>query len=239
MQRVVVAIHDVAPSRVEEVRYLLRRLDTMGVERRVLKVIPAADGGLERHPELLALLREEVAKGSETLVHGYTHRVAGRLRGPLRRRIRGRLFAPAASEFLSLDPEEGRARLLAGRAHLLEAGLKADGFCAPAWLEPRWLERACVEAGFRYLVRMAWLRSLGSRRRRLTPWFGYMGAPPGQERLVTLANLALLRVAGRLPLIKIFLHPSNAPSSPDCERVLRTIPRLCAGREVCTYGQLA
>ena len=65
MQRMVVSVHDVAPGTLEEVRYLLRRLDAIGVGRRVLKVVPAAtDGGLAGNPELLALLGEEVALGS-------------------------------------------------------------------------------------------------------------------------------------------------------------------------------
>lgn len=239
MRRIVVSVHDVAPGTLEDVRYLLRRLDAIGVGRRVLKVVPAAtDGGLARHPDLLALLGEEVARGSETVVHGFTHRTADPLRGPWLRRSRARLFAPAAAEFLSVDRDEGLLRLRAGRAALLQAGLPADGFCAPAWLEPSWLEGACAQAGFRYLVGMASLRPAGGGRRRLTPWFGYMGASVGQERLVGLGNQVCRAAAGRLRLIKVFLHPQGARTSPACERVLRAIPRLGAGRELCTYGEL-
>ena len=240
MQRVVVSIHDVSPRTLDDVRYLLGRLDAIGVRRRVLKVIPRDPerGDLGGHPDLLAALGDEVGRGSETIVHGFTHRVEGRLRGPWPRVARARLFAAGTAEFLSVDPGEAVGRLRAGRAALLQAGLTADGFCAPAWLAPAWLDRACAEAGFRYVVRMASLASCDGRRRRITPWIGYMGASPLQERLVALGNVACLAAARGFPVVKVFLHPQGARGSPACHRVLRTLARLSAGRTASTYGEL-
>lgn len=240
MRRVVVSIHDVAPGTLEEVRYLLERLDGIGVRRRVLKVIPhdPEGGDLRRHDDLLATLGQEVRRGNETVVHGFTHRVEGRLRGPWLRTARARLFATEVAEFLSIDQDEAARRLRAGRAALLEAGLTADGFCAPAWLAPAWLDQACAQAGFRYVVRMASLAPVAGRRRKLTPWIGYLGASRVQERLVGAGNRACRLGSGLFPVIKVFLHPQGARGSPACDRVLGTLVRLTAGRTASTYADL-
>src|SRR5579875_1511025 len=120
----VVSIHDVAPATLGDVRYLLDALDEMGARPRVLKVIPNADGhgDVRAYPALVRLLADEVAAGSEVLLHGYTHRAAGPLRGPWPRRLRARLFAGTAAEFLTLDIAATRERLDAGRQMLRDCG---------------------------------------------------------------------------------------------------------------------
>lgn len=237
--RVVVAVHDVEPRSIDEVRFLLHRLEVIGIHRRVLKVIPAslqaADGTECR--DLVNLLRDEVQRGGETLVHGLTHQTAGPLRGSLSAVIRARLFAPAAAEFLSIDEGEGERRLRAGRDLLNAADLPAHGFCAPAWLQPRWLDEACRRTGYAYVVSMARLHDLRSDRVRRMPWIGYLGAS-AQEPLVHLGS-AVLGVLGRhRPVLKVFLHPQGARQSAACERVLRALARIVSRREVVTYREL-
>src|SRR5579883_2030224 len=79
-QRLVVSIHDVAPTFMEDVRYLLAALDAIEVRPRVLKVIPY----FEQRDDIRAdaafgrLLASEAAAGSEVVLHGYAHRAAGR-----------------------------------------------------------------------------------------------------------------------------------------------------------------
>ncbi len=236
--RLVVAIHDVAPSTLGEVRYLLGALDDLGVRPRVLKVIPNADGrdDVRANPALLRLIAAEVAAGSEVLLHGYTHRAAAPLRGPWPARARARLFAGTAAEYLSLDAEEMRSRLIAGRQMLRESGCDPHGFCAPCWLAPPELPRLLRETGFSYYVTMATLLDLETGRRVPTPWLGYMGADTWQERLVGLGGRAIMSAARAMPLVKVFLHPQGAHSSPACAEVLRTLAGLARGRVPVTYG---
>ncbi|HEX5396787.1 MAG TPA: DUF2334 domain-containing protein, partial [Candidatus Limnocylindria bacterium] len=87
----VVSVHDVAPSTLPDVQWLLERLDALGVRPRALNVIPreADNGDIRDCPALVALLRREAAAGSEIVLHGYSHRAAGPLRGGFGSRLRG------------------------------------------------------------------------------------------------------------------------------------------------------
>ncbi len=239
-RRVVVSVHDVAPSHLHELEWLLGRLDAVGARPRVLKVVPCEAAGAvpSALPTLVQLLRREVAAGAEIVLHGLTHRAAGPLRGPLESRVRGRLLAGAAAEFLSVDPGEMARRVEAGRRALAAWGLDAPGFCAPGWLAGSELLPILAEQGFAYYAGMATLWDLRSGRRLWTPWYGYLGAGAAQERLISLVGAALLAASRRLPVVKVFLHPDRAPESPACQRVLCALERLLLSRRPATYGQL-
>jgi predicted deacetylase len=238
--RLVVSIHDVAPSTLRETRYLLDALDRIGARPRVLKVIPCAEGrqDLRDAPALVRLLADEVAAGSEVVLHGYTHRAAGPLRGTWTARMRARLFAGAAAEFLTLDDEALVARLTAGREILQSAGLRPHGFCAPGWLATPHLPRLLRQCGFSYYVTMLALHDLAAGRRRCTPWYGYMGAGPLQERLVGLGGRACLAATAGAPIVKVFFHPQGAVDSAACAGALRLLPRLMRRRSLSTYAAL-
>lgn len=105
MPAVVVSVHDVAPPDLEGLRALLRALDGIGARPRVLKVVPhfAHRWSLGEDPALVQLLREEVAIGGELVLHGYTHRTEGPLRGSPTSRLRAQWFAARDPEFLSVS----------------------------------------------------------------------------------------------------------------------------------------
>lgn len=233
--RLVIAVHDIAPGSIEGVRFLLLALDRVGARPRVLKVIPK---DLPDDPGLQTLLRDEQARGSEIVLHGYSHQTAGRLRGRWPARLRARLFAPHDAEFLSLAPADMTARLRAGRDALRQAGLEVTGFCPPGWLASPELPAALRAEGFRYAVGMTAVVELIGGRRIPTAWLGYMGSAPIQERLVGVANALARRAAPRFGTVKVFLHPQRAPGSAACRRVLEAIPELMKGRTLLTYGQL-
>jgi len=237
---VVVSIHDVAPALTDEVRWLLDVLDAMEARPRVLKVIPrsADDARLRDAPRLVRLLRDERLAGSEIVLHGYTHRASGALRGAWPTRLRGRLFAGAAAEFLTLDRREMRRRLEAGREDLRDLGAEPRGFCAPGWLAPAAIRPILRHLDFRYYVGMNTLHDLRTGRSRWMPWVGYMGADPWQERLVRLAGAAQLTAAPFSPVVKVFLHPQHASRSDDLRRTLRVLGQLVRHRKPTTYGQL-
>jgi predicted deacetylase len=238
--RLVVSIHDVTPAFTDEVRLLLGALDAMGARPRVLKVVPAAAGcgKIQDAPELIRLLRDEAHAGSEVVLHGYTHQAAGAFRGRGLERLRARLFARAAAEFLTLDGPQIAARLEAGRRALKDVGFEPRGFCAPGWLAPRETLSILRRLGFRYYVGMNTLHDLRSGRRRWMPWAGYMGAETWHERLVYLGGWALMAVAPLSPVVKVFLHPQGVPGSGDYKRTLRVLARLVRERRPTTYGRL-
>lgn len=239
----VVAVHDVAPSSLDEVRWLLARLDELGIRRRVLKAIPAPEGvEIDPQSEVAGLLRDEQAAGSEIVVHGYTHRTAGPLRGSPLDTTRARLFAPDDAEFLSLDRNEAARRLARGRAVLEDAGLAVKGFCAPGWLAPSAIDGLAAEQGYAYVIGLVRIADLARRTTRTVPPFGYMGADRTQERLVGIGgdtSLSLHHWLGdRVPHVRAFLHPSGASTSDVAARTLERIARLAAHEPVVTYAQL-
>lgn len=236
----IVAIHDVAPSELSEVHWLLGQLDALGVSRRVLKVIPAPPGERDS-AELLQLLHDEGGAGSELVLHGWSHRADGPLRGSLSDRLRGRLFAGNAAEFLSLDDAEVERRVGTGREWLAEHRLEADGFCPPGWLATAALADALRRAGFRYEVTLRGLRDLERERWVVLPPDGYMGAGRTQEALIRLGAAVVSRPLRRLlaPAVhRVFLHPQGARRSRDCARVLARIGALARHHQPTTYGAL-
>lgn len=236
----VVSVHDVAPEHTRALQRLLRDLDAFGVGPRVFKVVPnsAVGGRLDAAPALVDLLRQEVRTGSEIVLHGYTHRAAGRLRGPWPDRLRARLFAGGVAEFLTLERRAMVERLEAGRELLSGLGLETRGFCAPGWLAPPEIVPLLRQLGFRYYVGMSTLRDLRDDRCLWLPWVGYMGASPWQERLVGVGGQAQVAVARWFPAVKGFLHPQGIPEAQAYQRVLRLLARLARERQPATYGQL-
>jgi uncharacterized protein len=231
----VVAIHDVAPEYLDDVRFLLTALDQFDARPRVLKVIPQH---LSESRDLLALLRQEQERGSEVVMHGFAHRTTGRLRGPLLGRLRARIFAPHAAEFISLSPADMEARLRTGREILGTVGIGVRGFCAPGWLEAPDLRAALRVTGFRYDVTMTRIIDLQAGRAIATAWIGYMGAGAVQEHFVGVATGINLLTVPLDRVVKVFLHPQHARSSSACRRILDVIPTLMRDRSLVTYGQL-
>ncbi|HLE58085.1 MAG TPA: DUF2334 domain-containing protein [Candidatus Limnocylindria bacterium] len=240
----IVSIHDVAPSTLADVRWLLSRLDEVGVVRRVLKVIPGEEGAAaDARAELGRLVTDEAARGSEIVLHGWSHRAVGPRRGGLLDRLRARLFAGDSAEFLALDPAGMQRRLADGQAWLAALGVNARGFCAPGWLAAPELPSIARRAGFDYLV---WLRGLQvladqGERWQLLPPIGYMGAGRGQEALVRLGAAVVsgpLLALRRSHVRRVFVHPQRASTSPDCARVLREVAILARRVPSVTYGDL-
>lgn len=238
--RLVVSVHDIAPSTLAETRWLLSALDRAGVGARVLKVVPAEDGpgDLRGHPELGPLLREEVARGSEVVLHGFTHRTAGPLRGAAWDRVRARLFGPQAAEFLSIDGETMRQRIEDGREILGALDLVPRGFCAPGWLAAPELPGVLRSLGFRYDLRFGSIRDVESGRVLRVPGFGHMGGGPRQERLVGIEGRLVRGLWARAPLLRVFLHPQGAPQSTACRAVLDIVAHLARRRRPSTYLQV-
>lgn len=240
----VVAVHDIAPSTLPEVRWLLGRLDELGVVPRVLKVVPRASAAedIRRHPDLVALLAAEVNRGSELVLHGLSHRLpsGATLGGWPLDRLRARLFAPEAAEFLGLDDRAAEAAVAFGKEILEAAGFEAEGFCAPGWLARPGLVDVLRRFGFRYACWFASVEDLASGHRLRVPAWGYMGTGGVAEGLVGLEGRLVRSVWQRLAggPIRVFLHPQGAPRSRACAATLRAIGRLLRTHRPSTYLDL-
>ncbi|MCC6179357.1 MAG: DUF2334 domain-containing protein [Chloroflexi bacterium] len=236
----VASVHDVSPTYLEETRLLLRALDGVGARPRVLKVVPNENGvaPLRGSPALVRLLQDEVAAGSEIVLHGYTHRAIGPYRGSRLARLRARLFAGDAAELMSVDHTQMAGRIEAGRQELRALGLEPRGFCAPAWLAPRAIYAVLRSLGFHYYVGMNALDDLTTGRRRWLPWTGYMGAGPWHERLIRLGGTAQVALAARWPVVKVFLHPQGVRESREYRHAVEAIRSLVRHRRPTTFARL-
>lgn len=239
MRQLLVSVHDVAPAYLEEVCWLLAELDAVGARPRSLLVIPYHRGqdDLRRHPELVRVLEAEIAQGSELVLHGYTHARARRWRGDPLTVTRAALFAQEVAEFVSLEWQEQRARLIAGRELLTSLGFQTVGFCPPGWLHTPELPALLRELGFAYLVEMLFLVDVRNERQLTTPWMGFMGTGWLHEGLAQLGARLLGPWRAVAPRISVFFHPQGAPHSPVCRRVLRQLAQeLERGGELSTYA---
>ena len=243
-----VTVHDVAPPYVDGVRFLLGELDRLGIERRVLKVVPNLEARwpLQDDAGLCSLLRRELVNGSEIVAHGMTHVANGPLQGSPRERFQGARFAPGAAEFLTLSAAAARRAAETARLTLADAvGVAPQGFCAPAWLINEAGRAGVRDAGYRYLLEMARLRDLKTGRSVLTPWQGHMGVGGFHELLVQVGNRAVTVAARfawdgleRCPNVKVFLHPQQLQSGRALDRVFEQIESLKLRRQLVTPGQL-
>jgi predicted deacetylase len=239
-QSLVVAIHDVAPSNADGVRWLVGELDRTGVGKRVFKVVPRWKGRetLADDARLVDLLRSEQARGSEVVAHGLTHASSGPMRGSWGTRARARLFAAHDAEFVCYATDDAFAAARRARDELGELGLSARGFCAPGWLAGPGIDGVLASVGFEYAVKFAGITDLRHQRWLRAPAVGYMGAGSFAERLTGLENALTLHWPFEPRILRLFLHPQNAPNSAACAAALRALPQLAAGRDLVTYAEL-
>jgi hypothetical protein len=118
------------------------------------------------------------------------------------------------------------------------AGLRAAGFCAPAWLARPGLASILRRRGFRHAAWFGSVEDLATGRRLRVPAWGYMGADGAGEVLVGLERQLVTRVSGRLGISRVFLHPAGAPRSRACAGVLRAVERLARERAPSTYVEV-
>jgi predicted deacetylase len=240
----VVSLHDVAPPFEAQLQRQLARLDSLGVHRRVLKVVPNWQG---RYPlpearGLVALLQAEAAAGSQLVLHGLEHRPRGPWRGPWYVRWRAALVAGRVAEFVTLDAAAAERSARAGCALFAAAGLPPpDAFCAPGWLITSEALAGLRAAGLRWLVGEFTLRDLASSRRLFLPAFGQIGGSPLHETASAFLNWGLGGAwLSRATAAKAYLHPQGDQDGPAVRRTLHRIGAYVArgGWRPATYADL-
>lgn len=150
-----VSIHDVSPAWAGEVEAALDACRAIGAKPALL-VVPNFHGRapLTGDGAFCARLRELQAEGHEIYLHGFLHRSADRFDGVSGSRLRWifaqRVVSGGEAEMNGVSPDQGRARLDEGETMLQGAGLRIDGFVAPAWSMPAWLLPELAARGYRF-----------------------------------------------------------------------------------------
>jgi predicted deacetylase len=209
-----VSIHDVSPAWSDEIEAALELCAQAGI-RPSLLVVPNFHG---RAPLLddvrfCARLRELQGAGHETFLHGFFHQSRARYEpahGPGRPAwlFAQRVASGGEAEMNDVSIEEGLARVVDGERVLRDAGLRVDGFVAPAWSMPPWLLPLLAGRGYRFTEDHLRVYDPAARRARLSVVLNWATRSPGR----LLSSVAWCRVAKRARWIgsaRIAIHPAD------------------------------
>lgn len=209
-----VSIHDVSPAWSDEVDRALELCAAVEA-RPALLVVPDFHG---RAPILedegfCRRLRGLQADGHEIYLHGLRHEAgpppdAMRLRQRMKWALAQRVVSSDEAELASLPEAEGRARMAEGERVLREAGLRIDGFVAPAWAMPGWLLGALAERGYRFTEDHLRVYDPQANRSRASVVLNWASRSPARL-LSTVAWCRCARSARPFVPARIAIHPAD------------------------------
>jgi len=209
-----VSIHDVSPAWSAELEGALELCHAVGA-RPALLVVPNFHGRapLLDDPRFCARLRELQAGGHEIYLHGLLHRSAERYVGPAQGGRLAWLFAQRVvsggeAELSEVAPDEGRARVEQGERILASAGLRVDGFVAPAWSMPDWLLPLLAERAYRFTEDHLRVYDPSSGRSRASVVLNWASRSP-IRLLSTIAWCRAAKHARALVPARIAIHPGD------------------------------
>jgi predicted deacetylase len=209
-----VSIHDVSPAWSVEVDRALALCADAGAVAALL-VVPDFHGQwpLREHPAFCERLRRLQRSGHEVYLHGFRHRAPppppdSTLRERAASILWQRVVSAGEAEVAQMSEAEGHRSVASGLRVLDAAGLRADGYVAPAWAMPPWLLRVLSDLGVRYTeghVRIYDLRGGRSRASVVLNW-----ATRSAGRLLSSALWCrAIRPARALLPVRIAIHPGD------------------------------
>ena len=225
-----VALHDVEPATFERCVEIRAWLRARGVTRLTLLVVPAPAlrAFHELRPELADWLRARVSAGDAVAQHGLRHRRTHRRLGlpdP-----RARVLGGPAAEFAGLGTDAVAHALDAGRARMLEAGLPARGFVAPAYYYTPAL-RSALAHRFDWWAGLWRVHGPELRAPALC-----LGTSTALKRATSPALTRLgLGLAG--PLLRLDVHPADFDLAGHVATIEHVLERG-RGRRPVTYDEL-
>ena len=209
------SIHDVSPAFEAEVDAALRACDAIGAKPALL-VVPNFHGraSLADHPKYGTRLRELQARGHEIFLHGFFHKsgiggeVARSDASGFQRFFRQKIVSAGEAEFADVSREEAAKRLDEGAKMLEDAGLRIDGFVAPAWSMPKWLLPMLAERRLAFTEDHT--RIYDTTRDRSRPSLVLNFASRTPSRLFSsMAFARLARPGRRIFPTRIAIHPAD------------------------------
>jgi predicted deacetylase len=209
-----VSIHDVSPAWTEEVEEALRLCHAFDV-RPALLVVPDFHGRapLLEAPSFCSRLRDLQAVGHEIYLHGYLHQSRPRYdpasgQSRVAWVIAQRVVSGSEAEMRDVPAAEGQRRIEEGERVLRDAGLRIDGFIAPAWSMPRWLVPWLARHDYRFTEDHVRVFDPAGGRSRASVVLNWATRSPARLAS-TVAWCRLARHARALFPARIAIHPGD------------------------------
>lgn len=208
-----VSIHDVSPAWAEEVEHALEACARVGAKPALL-VVPNFHGRapLGDDARFCARLRDLQSAGHEIYLHGFFHESRGATseRGAARMKwlFAQRVVSGGEAEFSDVTPAEARARLDDGERVLREAGLRIDGFVAPAWSFPSWLLPMLGARGYRFTEDHTRVYDPARKRARASVVLNYASRSPSRL-FSTVAYCRVAKHARAVVPARVAIHPAD------------------------------
>jgi predicted deacetylase len=231
-----VSVHDVSPLTIESSRRAVELALSAGVPRSAMTilVIPRHEdrAPLDECPETRDWVRSLVDAGACMCMHGFTHRMVGRVRDPWQWAW-AQGFARGQAELYLCDGDECGRRLDAARAIFLRAGLDADvgGFVPPAWLLSPPALLAVERAHFPFYERLTGIVDRDGLRARRLIGFGSLTA--FEARLT--AGYAHAQSFRAPADTRFAIHPADAERSISVSAIQASLRRLVERLEPMNY----
>ncbi len=233
----VVSIHDIAPSNRDIVEPVLAELNRLGVHVCSLLVVPHYHHKklIAEDREFLSWLRDLEAAGHEIVIHGYFHVRPRRLGETLSDRLTTSFYTQDEGEFFDLPYDEAFQRITRAHEIFVAAGLKPNGFIAPAWLLSSEGERAARDAGMEYTTRLRTVLDLRTGRSFAARSLVY-SVQSHWRRMASLAwNRVLFQTTRDKTLLRLSIHPPDWRFPAIWTQIERFIRKMTDARTATTY----
>jgi predicted deacetylase len=159
-------------------------------------------------------LRELQAAGHEIYLHGFYHQsrttrpANGSASSDLRWLFAQKVVSGGEAEFSDVTFAEAHERLEEGEYILEQAGLRIDGFIAPAWSFPKWLLPILSERGYRFTEDHARVYDPVTSQSRASVVLNYASRSPARL-FSTVAYCRVAKLARALFPARVAIHPAD------------------------------
>jgi predicted deacetylase len=217
----VVSIHDVAPSTLDESETWRALVADVVAGPVSLLLVPRYDGRDSwRAGAARAWAHGRAEAGDELVLHGYSHLSPGGRHG---------------AELAGRPGRQVRASIVEGLAELRAAGLAPAGFIAPAYAHPAAAHAACRAAGLGWWATRAALHWEGGRRP--LPSLGLGASTELRRALSPTFARAAARLLAQAGVIRLDLHPADLRYRAMARAGRELLERLLdQGRRPVTHG---
>lgn len=238
--RLLASIHDVSPRHEAAVDRLLDEFALAGVHRFAMLVVPDfwREAQIRADTPFARRLRLWADGGIEMFLHGYCHRDESEHR-TWQAQMKASGMTAGEGEFLGLDADEARTRILAGRSLIEDVtGRPIAGFVAPAWLYGEGAHSAMAALGIA-IAEDHWRVWQPVTGRVLAKSPVITWATRTRTRMISsLAVAGLARVVPLPRIVRIGVHPGDVRVPATRASIAATLARVVRTHRPSHYHNL-